>query len=173
MNKLSKKQRLDFVRNCILEHKIINQKQLEERLAEHGLLIPQASLSRYLNVLGVKKHAVDEGGYYYFPFIEHGQEAETKIAGTVTAATTATEAESLWQHMKGTILQIQEAANLVVIKTLPAAAQAVGAALDEMNVPEIVGTLAGDDAIFIATPSDEEARILSAKLSNLVKEMRI
>lgn len=155
MSKLTKQQRLDFVATCIKTHKICNQKQLAERLQEQGLILPQATLSRYLNLLGVKKKSVEEGGSYFLPRHEDSRESET-----------------LWQHVRGTILQIQEAANLVVIKTLPAAAQAVGAALDEMHLPEIVGTLAGDDAIFVATPGDEAAQILADKLLNLIKEMR-
>ena len=56
------------------------------------------------------------------------------------------------------------AQNLVVLKTTPGGASAVGLALDAEDWPELVGTVAGDDTLFAATPTDRAARKLQKAL---------
>jgi transcriptional regulator of arginine metabolism len=62
------------------------------------------------------------------------------------------------------VRSVDTAGNLVVIKTPPGSAHLVGVVLDQSDIPEIVGTICGDDSIFIACRSAEEAAGLSSKL---------
>jgi transcriptional regulator of arginine metabolism len=60
---------------------------------------------------------------------------------------------------------VEPAANLVVIKTPPGSAHLVGVALDNSDLTEIVGTICGDDTIFVACRSGAEAQALTVRLS--------
>jgi transcriptional regulator of arginine metabolism len=62
------------------------------------------------------------------------------------------------------VRSIDTAANLIVIKTPPGSAHLIGVALDQSECPEIVGTICGDDTIFVATASPETAAELGTKL---------
>ena len=62
------------------------------------------------------------------------------------------------------VRSIDVAANLVVIRTPPGSAHLVGVVLDQSELPEIVGTICGDDTIFVACPAASEARTLAERL---------
>jgi transcriptional regulator of arginine metabolism len=62
------------------------------------------------------------------------------------------------------VRSVESAGNLVVIKTPPGSAHLVGVALDQSDLPEIVGTICGDDTLFIACLGASEAEALSLKL---------
>src|SRR5262249_37873893 len=66
--------------------------------------------------------------------------------------------------LRGFAVSVQVAASLVVVKTPPAGAQPVARALDAAGLPEVVGTIAGDDTVFVATPSERVARGLARRL---------
>ncbi len=55
------------------------------------------------------------------------------------------------------VVQVDLAVNLVIIKSLPGMAQACASALDSMRLPEVAGSIAGDDTVFVATRSAEQA----------------
>jgi len=65
------------------------------------------------------------------------------------------------------VLDVRPAQNLLVIKTAVGSAQPVAAALDSESWPEVVGTIAGDDAILIVSPNKKA----TAKLANRIREM--
>ncbi len=73
------------------------------------------------------------------------------------------------------MLSVRAAGSLVVIKTPPAAAQPVARALDEIPPGDVVGTIAGDDTVFVATASERAARALGRRLAALaaVPETRL
>ena len=71
-------------------------------------------------------------------------------------------ARNLIGHLDEFAVDIMPAANLVVVRTAPGHASAVARAIDLAGVNEVVGTIAGDDTIFVATNSDEaDARSLA------------
>ena len=71
--------------------------------------------------------------------------------------------------MAETVVSVECAQNLVVIKTLAGSANMVAEALDSSSWREIVGTLAGDNTIFMATHTAEEAQNMCARIRELVK----
>jgi transcriptional regulator of arginine metabolism len=73
----------------------------------------------------------------------------------------------LGRTLRSFVLSVGAAGSLVVIKTPPAAAQPVARALDESPPRDVVGTIAGDDTVFVATPSERAARALGRRLAAL------
>ena len=65
------------------------------------------------------------------------------------------------------VVSIDYALNTIVIKTLSGMAQGAASVLDAMHFPEVLGSIAGDDTIFIITRSEEAAQKLSKKLKNV------
>jgi transcriptional regulator of arginine metabolism len=70
--------------------------------------------------------------------------------------------------LKEFLREAGQAANLVVLKTYPGNAHSVAAVLDAQDWPEVVGTVAGDDTVFVATPSAREAAQFRKKILALV-----
>jgi transcriptional regulator of arginine metabolism len=68
------------------------------------------------------------------------------------------------------IVSVNQAMNLIVIKTLPGMAQAAASALDSMHLEECTGTIAGDDTIFAACPGIEEAKALAITISDMMEK---
>ena len=130
------------------EH-IKNQEELRELLCKEGFPVTQATISRDIRVLHLMKKAGEDGIYYY-------QEQNT--------------AEEIPDFMNGNIQNIDHAENILVIKCISGTAQAVCTMLDKMERPEIVGTLAGDDTIFVLMRSQRQtkqfAQELTEKLQN-------
>ena len=127
----------------------VTQDELRRKLARRGIRITQATVSRDLEELGLVK--TREG--YRAP-------AVAKLAAPVQPA--------LEVILKEFLRSVSQASNLVIIRTHPANAHSVAAVLDAQDWPEIVGTVAGDDTVFVATPGAREAGQLRKKLLGLV-----
>ncbi len=133
-----------YRRNQILDiiksGKVTTQLDLRRRLAERGVHVTQATVSRDIEELGLVK--TREG--YRIP--EAG------------ASPVAPPQPGLAVILKEFVRGVREAGNLVVIRTYSGTAQSVAVALDNAPWPEVVGTVAGDDTIFMATPGESEAK---------------
>ena len=126
---------------------IASQEELAERLSRLGFVVTQATISRDLEQIGAVK-------------VRRAGQLSYSLAGEVRAAPGPRLAAVLREFARS----IETAANLVVIKTPPGSAHLVGVALDNSDIGEIVGTICGDDTIFIACRSSADAEALSAKL---------
>ncbi|NLZ69177.1 MAG: ArgR family transcriptional regulator [Spirochaetales bacterium] len=126
--------RLSVVKEIIKNSRIDNQDTLLDMLKEEGFNVTQATLSRDLKMLKVGKISDGWSGYYYaLPENDLISESE----------------KSYIQDVRRGILSIEFSNNFGVIKTRPGHANSVCFALDVLNLPEILGSLAGDDTIFI------------------------
>lgn len=126
--------RLSTVKELIKNNRIDNQDALLEMLSKEGYNVTQATLSRDLKMLKVGKISDGWSGYYYaLPEKDLVSESE----------------KSYIQDVRRGILSIEFSGNFGVIKTRPGHANSVGFALDVLALPEILGSLAGDDTIFI------------------------
>lgn len=122
--------------------------RLAEALAARGIAASQGTLSRDLRQLGVVKTAAG----YAAPAEAQGEDA----------------ARAVLQQLVGQFLvRIETAQNLVILRTEPGGANALAQGLDGANLPEIIGTLAGDDTIFVATADNGAARRVRAMLEEL------
>lgn len=136
---------LDLLRNGF----VATQAQLCQKLARRGIHVTQATVSRDIEELGLVK--TREG--YRLP--------ETREPAAPAQPT-------LPVVLKEFLREVRQAANVVVLKTPPGNAHTVAVALDSEEWPEVVGTVAGDDTIFVATPGARAARRIRKKILALV-----
>jgi transcriptional regulator of arginine metabolism len=71
-----------------------------------------------------------------------------------------------------TVVSVEQAASLVVVRTMTGSANAAAEAIDEMDMPEVAGTLAGDNTIFIAVKEDGMQRRIVEELGKLMRSKR-
>lgn len=138
--------------DIIVEHPIETQDELLTRLREEGFKATQATISRDIKDLRLVKTLGSDGKYRY-----------------VSASRSSTDIRTNFSNLFSTsVNSIDIAQNLVVIKTLSGMAQAVCAALDSADYPSVVGTIAGDDTIFIACRTADLAVSLTEELKKLI-----
>lgn len=131
----------------VREGTIRSQEDLQRRLRRRGIAVAQPTLSRDLKALGMAK---TPAGYVPPP-----------AAAFVPAATRH---EALDRALGEFALSVQAAGSLLVIRTPPAGAHPLARALDEAGLGEVVGTIAGDDTVFVATPGLSAALRLERRL---------
>jgi len=143
----SKEQRQRAIAELIRNAPLSSQEELAERLSELGFAVTQATISRDIEQIGAVK--VRRSGQLSYALPDQVQGP----AGPALSALLREYARS-----------IETAANLVVIKTPPGSAHLIGVALDQSDIAEIVGTICGDDTIFVACGSTDIAADLATKL---------
>ena len=134
----------------ISDHIIETQDDLIEKLRESGYPVTQATVSRDIKQLGLIKTATKDGGYKYTVARSENNNNDNKFT-----------------IMRETIRSVQNAQNIVVLKTLPGMANAAATSLDALAGEAIVGSIAGDDTIFIVVRNNEDA----TEFTNYVKEV--
>jgi transcriptional regulator of arginine metabolism len=144
-----KKKRHQEILALVKERDIENQSLLIAGLRERGIVVTQATVSRDITQLGLGKALSEEGVYRY---IVPEQVKNAKFTGVFS----------------GAVRSINAAMNTVVIKTFGGMASAVCIALELKDIPLIVGTIAGDDTIFVMTRSEKDAAELVGKLRKLI-----
>ncbi len=130
----------------IRENSVRTQKELADFLEQSGVKVTQATLSRDIKDLKLIKVHNDSGEMVY---AVGGEEPRYHTGGTIFSES---------------VLSVDCAMNIVVVKTLSGMAQGVGSLLDRMNIPEILGSIAGDDTIMIVTRTEEEAKKVASEL---------
>jgi len=121
----------------ISKREVETQEELAEGLKAMGIDVTQATISRDIKELRLVK-VMSKNGKYKYATIGQSQEGIT---------------DRLYKIFENSVVSIDNAMNIVVIKTIPGAAQICASAIDYMGVDEIVGTLAGDDTVFVAIRS--------------------
>ena len=142
-------QRLRAIAELIRSQRLSSQDELAERLAGLGFKVTQATISRDLEQLEAVKVRRDGALAYALP---------DQLDAAARAGPRLEAVFRDWVH------SVQPAGNLVVIKTPPGSAHLVGVALDRANLPEVVGTICGDDTLFIAVQNAAQAKALAAIL---------
>ena len=148
-----KASRQDAILELVEKYEIETQDDLIECLRQNGFEVTQATVSRDIRELKLTKVLTGHGGYrYVLPPKESG------LAGS-----------KLNHALLESIVMIEAAMNIVVIKTHPGLAPAVAAGLDSLHMPEIVGCVAGDDTLINVTRDVEGALVVCDKLKELTK----
>ncbi len=145
--------RRDEILKLIRDGAVHSQEELQHRLARRGIDVAQPTLSRDLKDLGLAKTA---SGY-----VVPGAEASA-----TDGELKARREERLERALREWVLGVETAGNLVVLKTPPAAAHPVARAIDEAALEDVVGTIAGDDTIFLAAATDSVAQRLARRLES-------
>lgn len=143
-----KSSRHSKILEIISEYPIETQDELLSRLKTEGYKVTQATISRDIKDLRLVKTLGSDGKYRY----------------TEARAGSSDIRSNFDQLFASSVTSMDLAQNIVVIKTLSGMANAVCAALDSTGNSAIVGTIAGDDTIFIACRSSEHAAMLTSTL---------
>jgi transcriptional regulator of arginine metabolism len=127
--------------------RVATQEELLATLSRAGWRVTQATLSRDLARLGARRVSRPDGAFYELGDGTPG-DAAAAVSGLVTAVST-----NGW---------------VVVVRTVPGSAPAVARAIDLARMPGVLGTLAGDDTIFVAPARERAARPLASRLATLL-----
>lgn len=130
---MKKTERQALIREMIKGEKIATQDQLIKTLQAKGVQVTQATASRDIKELMLAKVSDGNDKYYY---IAPNQPEQSAIRKSVVL-----------RHSVNSIVSNEL---MVIIHTAPGAANAVAFALDNMQIPEILGSIAGDDTVFLA-----------------------
>ena len=124
----------------LLEQNLVSsQMQLSELLINKGVEITQGTLSRDLDELGAKKIRPDSGRAFYAV----GNTEET------IAPTTVGTREKLRKMLDALLVSSDHSGNIAVLRTPPGAAAFLASFIDRVSMDEVVGTIAGDDTVFV------------------------
>ena len=128
---MKKENRQSLIQEIIFEQRIESQQQLLEELAQRGIEATQATISRDIKELRIVKIHDNEG------YVKYSILKETEIAYDAR----------LQEVLRDSVSEINQVGFMNIVRTLLGTADIVGAEIDELELPEIVGTLAGTDTI--------------------------
>jgi transcriptional regulator of arginine metabolism len=136
----------------IKEQIVATQEELGEALEAKGILVTQATLSRDIKELGLIKTSTPEGRYRY-------SMPQDRLPGDMV--------RRAQKMLEDAVISIDAAENILIIKTMNGNAQGVAAALDDLEWPEVVGTVAGDDTIMAVIRNKGQVKEVMERLAQL------
>ena len=147
-----KNKRQGKILELISLHDIGTQEMLMEKLRDSGFDVTQATISRDIRELKLARVVTGKGSYKYLPPNVSESTVSVKFNGALTES----------------IISVDSAVNIVVIKTYPGLAQAVATGIDAVENSMIVGCIAGDDTIMCAIRTEADTELVMAEISELV-----
>ncbi|MRH89870.1 arginine repressor [Nocardia sp. SYP-A9097] len=139
------------------QHEVRSQSELAALLSGEGIDTTQATLSRDLDELGAVKLRAADGGAGVYVVPEDGSPVRGVTGGT----------ERLSKLLGDLLVSTDASGNIAVLRTPPGAAHFLASALDRAALPEIVGTIAGDDTIAVIAREPVTGAELAAKIEHL------
>lgn len=155
----SKKDRLETLRLIISSQEMGNQEELLAALRKEGYVVTQATLSRDLKQLKVAKAATMRGNYIYV------------LPNVTMYKRVSTPAQVKEMMQVPGFLSIHFSGNMGVIKTRPGYASSIAYNIDTSHISCILGTIAGDDTIFIVVAEGTQQKDVVSALAAVVPEM--
>lgn len=150
---MTKKERQARLIDLIAEREIDTQEELVTILNEEGFNVTQATVSRDINELKISKVPAGEGRQKYAKVIG-GHDAH--LAGKYIRV------------LRDGFLSMDNAQNILVVRTVSGMAMAVAAAIDAMDMKEVVGSIAGDDTIMVAIRTTPETKVVMDKIREII-----
>lgn len=148
-----KNKRQQKILELIEKYDIDTQEMMIEKLAESGIIATQTTVSRDIRELKLVKGISQAGVYkYVLPFA--AKEAEAPVLNFA---------------LTESVVKIDCAGNIVVVKTYPGMANALAVCVDSLEQPHIVGSVAGDDTILLVVKNDEVAVEVCRELKSAFK----
>ena len=147
-----KRERQEKILELISTRQIGTQEELTEELERAGFVATQATVSRDIREMKLTKVAMSDGKQRYVAYRETPQNLSEKYI----------------RIFRDGFLSMDNAPNILVIKTVSGMAMAVAAALDHMEFQEIVGSIAGDDTIMCAVRSVEDTVKIMERLRGMI-----
>ena len=150
---MAKPQRQHRIARLLAEQAVTSQAHLVDLLAAEGVRATQATVSRDLEDLGAIKVRVAGGETVYaIPELPTEQRAPE---------------DHLRRVFGDWVVEVAHSGNLVVLRTPPGSAHVVGSALDRSNLPEVLGTVAGDDTLIVVVAEEVGGPTVARRLADL------
>ena len=139
----------------IRDYDIETQDQLLEKLRERGMKSTQATISRDIKELHLVKELTGRGAYKY---AVSQKNTSLNVAGRLNTI------------FRESVTSFDSAQNIVVLKTMPGLASAACSAIDGMHLPNMVGSLAGDDTSILIMRTTRDAEELCAEITRMLEK---
>ncbi|MBO5342553.1 MAG: arginine repressor [Lachnospiraceae bacterium] len=147
-----KNKRHQRIIELIEQFDIETQEDLVKKLLEDGFNITQATVSRDIRELKITKIPNGKGKQKYVVLSNDVEQLADKYIRII----------------RDGLVDMDTAQNILVVKTVSGMAMAVAAALDAMHLPEVVGSIAGDDTIMVAVRTTQDAILVKEKISEMI-----
>lgn len=141
-----------LIKQIVLNHNISTQEELLAHLRKEGVTATQATISRDIKELHLIKTPDSKGGTKYTLFQQNHLSMDDKLRATLSDV----------------VVKFTNVEFVNVLTTIPGNAHVVGAIIDEMDMPDIVGTVAGNDTILIISPDAEKAQNIYEYLDQFI-----
>lgn len=148
-----KVKRHEVINKLIASENIETQEELASKLREMGLSVTQATVSRDIKELRLIKVLTPEGRYKYATV----EKAESDLQ------------ERFIRMFSNCVLSVTASGNIIVIKTIAGSASPAAEAVDSMKWPDILGTIAGDNTIFIVVREGRPVNEIIKKFQKMLK----
>ena len=149
-----KSKRHKKIREIVESKNIETQFQLTHELKNYGFEVTQATVSRDIKELGLLKVATGENTFRY------------AFASDVVAGSSLDRSKRM---LRDNVLKVVQSENIVIVRTLPGVASGVASCIDSFGWLEILGTVAGDDTIFLVIRTREDVEVLVSRIQNLLQ----
>lgn len=148
-----KKRRQAKILEIISNSEIETQEELQAELMKAGFEVTQATISRDIKELRLVKDLSSKGRYVYSSGKKINNNGFNHRAGGI---------------FSDSIISIDYAVNMICLKCFPGMAGAACAAIDSLTLDDVLGTIAGDDTIFVLCRTEDSARIFTTKLRTML-----
>lgn len=148
-----KARRQALIREIVESQSIQTQEELAQALGERGMVVTQATVSRDIKEMHLLKVLAEDGSYRYATMDREEQ-------GTN---------ERLIRMLSDSVVSMDSANNLIVIRTLPGSAHVAGEAVDCLKWPEVLGTIAGDNTILVIVRSNEDVEAVMRRFRGIIR----
>lgn len=142
------------IMEIISQNEVETQEELAHLLADAGFNVTQATVSRDIRQLNLRKIPVASGRQCYAPSSARESFGGDRLVGILAAG----------------FVSMEAASNILVIKTVSGMAMAVAAAIDALSIPKMVGCIAGDDTIMCAIRSCEDVESVMEVIEGLISD---
>ena len=149
-----KKKRQNKIRELIVTHNVATQEELQDLLRKVGFTATQATISRDIKDLRLVKTLSPTGGYYYTAVPQRDRDEVIININSI---------------FMESVRSIDFAGNIVVVKCFTGMANAVCATIDTGTWEGMVGTIAGDDTIFLLLRTEQQAEEFAQYLRTMVR----
>ena len=148
-----KAKRQALIREIVEAQSIQTQEELAEALREHGMVVTQATVSRDIREMHLLKVLADDGSYRYATM----EKGDTGVS------------DRLIRMLSDSVVEMNYAKNLIVIRTLPGSAHVAAEAVDNLKWPEVLGTIAGDNTILVIVRANDEVDAVMKRFRSIIK----
>ena len=139
--------------DIIEKNDIETQEELADALRMRGIQVTQATVSRDIKELRLLKVLTPSGSYKYAT----ADKAENGLT------------ERFIRMLAESVLSVADSGNMIVVKTLSGSAAVAAEAIDSFHWPEVLGTIAGDNTIFMVIRSEEDVRCVFDRIQDMMK----